>query len=94
LGVWAFFTLLGIGVLVNIARRPSTTPERAMREWSYAYIHGCYLVAMIVVLSIRLLRPMKRRWPTLALNIALLINFPVGTALAIYGLMRADKKSN
>jgi len=55
-------------------------------------VEGCFLIAMVVVLVIRIGFPTCRRWPTLGLNIVLLIMFPVGTALGVFGLMKVDKR--
>src|SRR4051812_48538792 len=81
LAVLAFLTVLEIGVLVRVATRATSTAERADRAQFSAFLQGCYLVAIVVVLVIRLASPMKRRWPTLALNLVLLIDLPFDTLL-------------
>jgi hypothetical protein len=46
----------------------------------------------VLIVLIRIFAPQKRKWPTLALNIILLVMFPFGTILGIYGLRKVDKK--
>jgi hypothetical protein len=46
---------------------------------------------MLSLASMRLAFPAQRRWPTLGLNIVLLLFIPFGTALAVYGLWKVDK---
>lgn len=57
-----------------------------------AYVAICYFVASVTVLVVRIWFPAKRRWVTLALNIALLLYAPFGTAIGAYGLFRVDKR--
>jgi hypothetical protein len=54
-------------------------------------VEGCYVAAIVVVLLIRIAFPASRRWPTLGLNIMLLLFIPIGTALAVYGFWKVDK---
>jgi hypothetical protein len=45
-----------------------------------------------ISLLVRLVFPAYRRWPTVGLNVLLLLCFPLGTALAIYGFWKVDKQ--
>ncbi|HEX4056029.1 MAG TPA: hypothetical protein VHX86_17330 [Tepidisphaeraceae bacterium] len=55
-------------------------------------MEGLYFVAILAVLVIRIFYPAYRRWPTVAINIILILWPPFGTALAIYGFLKVDKK--
>ena len=50
-----------------------------------------YFVAGAVVLRVRLKAPGARKWPTVALNLLLLVHVPFGAAVGLYGLLNADK---
>ena len=56
-----------------------------------AFVAGCYVVAVIVTLAVRFTAPSYRRTVTRAMNIVLLLHFPLGTALGVYGLLKADR---
>jgi hypothetical protein len=56
-----------------------------------AFVAGCYVVAVITTLAVRFFAPSYRRTVTRAMNIVLLLHFPLGTALGIYGLLKADR---
>jgi hypothetical protein len=45
-----------------------------------AAIYICLLLLEVGVLIIRLAMPMQRKWPTVMLNIIILLLFPLGTA--------------
>jgi hypothetical protein len=49
------------------------------------------LLFEVGVLVIRLAFPAHRKWPTVALNIVMLMLVPLGTALGIYGLWKVDR---
>jgi cytochrome bd-type quinol oxidase subunit 2 len=91
LSVYAFIMVAGVGSMFWLASLPATTDgaKRALRilEWGYSG----FFVFIVAVLWIRIYHPARRRWPTVALNIILLVFVPVGTALGIYGLRKADK---
>jgi hypothetical protein len=55
-------------------------------------MEGLFLAAILAVLVIRIFFPAHRRWPTFGINIILLLWLPFGTALAIYGFLKVDKK--
>jgi hypothetical protein len=52
-----------------------------------------YCSFAFIVLAVRVWFPTARKEITIMFNIALLIFFPVGTALAIYGLWKVDKRA-
>jgi hypothetical protein len=91
LGVCAFFVLFGIVILAWIRSLPTTPSESRSAMMLPILVEGLFLAAMTVVLLIRILFPANRRWPTIGLNIILVLMFPFGTALAIYGFWKVDK---
>jgi hypothetical protein len=87
----AFFFCLGMISLYFVTQSPTFAAES---RWAFHMIMGVYaaLVAGVVItLVLRAAAPRAGRIATLALNIVLLVVFPVGTALAIYGLWKVDK---
>ncbi len=54
-------------------------------------IYALLVAAMVVTLILRGVAPRVAPAATMAMNIVLLIVFPFGTALGIYGLLRVDK---
>jgi|GEM_PF-3396169 len=58
-----------------------------------AYICGCFAVFGTLTLILRYWKPEIGRHVTKALNILILIYFPLGTVLGIYGLLKVDKKA-
>jgi uncharacterized membrane protein YqjE len=55
-------------------------------------MEGLFLAVTLAVLVIRIFFPAYRRWPTFGINIILLLWLPFGTALAVYGFLKVDKK--
>jgi hypothetical protein len=91
LGVLGFLLILGIISLNHTRTRLSDNPDTASVMTMAMETEACVLLAIIVVFLIRILAPAYRKWPTLGLNIVLLIGIPLGTALGIYGLWKVDK---
>jgi uncharacterized membrane protein YqjE len=91
LGVCSFFVASGMISLAFIRLTPTMPSDARSIMLMTLCIEGVYFVAMIAVLLIRLVFPSHRRWPTLGLNIVLLLLVPFGTALGIYGLWKIDK---
>jgi hypothetical protein len=92
LGVLAMFLVMAMLTLNSLRQRPTIDAEAKTRLLLPLSIEGCYLGAVVVVLFVRLVFPAYRRWPTLGLNLFLLLFVPFGTALAIYGLWKVDKR--
>jgi hypothetical protein len=92
LGVFGFFMLIGTTTLFWVRRRFGSSAEAGNAMFLVLLINGCLLAAVMLVLLIRLIFPAQRKWPTVGINIILLISFPLGTALAIYGFWKVDKK--
>jgi hypothetical protein len=90
--VVGFFQLLGILVMIAMLQNPNIAPEGKWVFRMTAYIHTAFLVAIFATAILRFAAPAKRRPFTLALNIILLLLFPHGTALGIYGLWKVDKR--
>ena len=91
LGVLGFFLIMGMVTLASLRQRPEATLESKSALLMVLAIEGAYLAAITLVLLIRILLPARRRWPTLGLNIILVLFFPLGTALAVYGFSKVDK---
>jgi uncharacterized membrane protein YqjE len=75
-----------------ISKMPTITPDIRPIFMMEIVIEAIYLLLLLVVLLVRLICPAYRRWPTLGVNILLLVFFPFGTALGIYGLWKVDKE--
>jgi hypothetical protein len=88
LGVLAFFQLIAVLTYFGMAHLPEMQKTAAMIMYMSATINLAYIAFELVVLIIRIRAPAKRKWPTFALNMAILIVFPFGTALGIWGLMK------
>src|SRR3954465_8711367 len=86
--------LYGLGVItMAFMSRSSTLPERS--QWVFqmtAWMNGAFTAAMVTTLILRGVAPDAGRIATNALNIILLISFPLGTVLGIYGLLKVDKQ--
>jgi nitrate reductase gamma subunit len=93
-GVFAFFLLMGtVGNLFMSSALTMPQETRAIFLMTVV-MGGIWLLAALSVLIIRLAFPSYRRWPTLALNLVLLLFIPFGTALGVYGLWKVDKQPN
>ena len=85
------FCMLGMISIAGVSRGPTMQPES---RWAFQMIVQLYRVlvgAMVVTLILRWVSPRAGRIATLALNVILLLLFPFGTALGIYGLLKVDK---
>jgi uncharacterized membrane protein YqjE len=74
-----------------LGRRPGQPAETI---WVMQMIFGifvCFWLFVVGVLVIRIVLPAYRKWPTVALNVVMLMMIPFGTALGIYGLWKVDK---
>jgi hypothetical protein len=96
-----YTVLLGIVVIKSIfallqvvstrSRLPIVAKERAWLPETILFL-SIWLFLLLAVLVIRLKFPPYRRWPTLLLNLIFLPFIPWGTALAVYGFWKVDKK--
>ena len=87
----ALFCGLGMISLFAMSRSPTMAPES---RWMFQMLVGIYallIAAMVATLILRGVAPRAGRVATMALNILLLIVFPFGTALGIYGLWKVDR---
>jgi hypothetical protein len=91
LAALAFLLMIGIGTLIWMRQLPRTSTESKAALLLPMIVESFYLAAIVLVLFIRIVAPKTRRWPTFTLNIVLFLFFPLGTALAVYGLRRIDK---
>lgn len=92
LGVTAFLLIIGMSTIAWLRMQPRTVSEAKSALLLPLFVEGCYLAAVVGVLLIRIFATSIRRWPTFGLNLILLLFFPFGTILAIYGLLKVDKK--
>jgi hypothetical protein len=93
LGVIALKTVFSIIQLGSLrSRSPFVANERVKLLWAIVVV-GVWLLVVLAVLLIRIIFPAYRRWPTLGLNLIFLLLAPWGTALAIYGFWKVDKKT-
>jgi len=91
LGALCAMSLLGTVMMGVMTRAPGQAPETV---WVLKVVFVMYLVFLLLqvaVLIIRIAFPQHRKWPTVALNVFLLLWLPFGTALGIYGLWKADR---
>lgn len=91
LGAVMFFTLISVLVVLWIAGTASAESHPTWPFYMLASMYGSLLLFELVVLIIRIRFPNTRKWPTVALNVVLLLFFPFGTLLAVYGLWKADR---
>ena len=92
LGVLSFFLLMVIVLQGFLMFDPLTTSDSRWGLLTLACLEGLYLLAIVGVMVIRIAFPLKRRWPTVGMNVVLLAAIPFGTALGIYGFWKVDKK--
>jgi hypothetical protein len=74
-----------------MSRSPTMPAESRGTFQMIVGIYAVLLAAMVATLILRGVAPPAGRVATMALNIVLLIVFPFGTALGIYGLLKVDK---
>lgn len=87
----ALFLAMGMVSLFFVSRNPTFSPEsRGVLEMIIG-VYAVLMAAMVVTLILRGVAPRAGRIATMGLNIVLLIVFPFGTALGIYGLLKVDK---
>jgi hypothetical protein len=91
LGAIGLLLVMGMISLSGIRHRPEIDANAKAVFLSVIAMEGCMLAAIVGGLVIRLAFPAYRRWPTFGLNFILLLFFPFGTALAIYGFWKVDK---
>jgi hypothetical protein len=87
----AFFYVLGMISILSISRSPAMRPESRWTLQMVVWIYTALIAAMVATLILRGVAPRAGRIATMSLNIILLILFPFGTALGIYGLWKVDK---
>lgn len=89
--VLAFFCVISVITMLSFSQSPTMEPESRWVFVMTAAIEALFVVAIIVTLILRGTAPAAGRIATKALNIVLLVLFPFGTALGIYGLMKVDR---
>ena len=90
----AVFLAMGMVSLFFMSRGPTFSAEsRGVLEMVIG-VYGVLIAAMVVTLILRGLAPRAGRIATMGLNVVLLIVFPFGTALGIYGLLKVDKRGS
>src|SRR5262245_2706934 len=98
LAVLGVLAALSSGLLLFLAGTSTGgAVDTHLPEWSLpwvAIINFAYAIAIIVTLCAQRFRPETGRVLTRVLNWALLPALPGGTAVGIYGLLRADRESH
>jgi hypothetical protein len=89
----AVFCALGMVSIFSLSRSPTMPPESRSTFQMIIWIYAVLIAAMVATLILRGVAPPAGRIATMALNVILLIVFPFGTALGIYGLLKVDKVS-
>jgi len=90
LAVLSFFSLIGVVTIWFISTGPALPAGSVLAFRLAIAINVCFLLLEVAVLLVRLAMP-AQKWPTVVLNIVLLLSFPLGTALGIYGLWKVDR---
>ena len=86
-----FFLCLSMVMMYSLTRNPNMPPEsRWVFHMTIAFM-ACYALIIWLVLVLRWRLPDSRRVFTIALSVILLLYFPIGTLLGIYGLWKVDK---
>jgi Ca2+/Na+ antiporter len=86
--------LLGILSLTGMMNRPGIDAQGRWALGVARNMNVCIMLFCVAILVVRKTLPAQRKWITRVLNILLLISFPIGTAIAIYGLLKADKNAD
>jgi hypothetical protein len=88
--------LCSVGAMVAVMALPvDARPAMKWPEWSVlvsAFVSGVYLCGLAGTLFLRRVQPETGVRVTRALNMALLLAPPFGTALGLYGLWKVDRK--
>jgi hypothetical protein len=74
-----------------MVHNPAIAPES---HWIYYYIilvQAIFLFAIVLTLVIRVFFPSTARTITIATCLILLLHFPFGTAVGIYGLKKVER---
>ena len=85
-------TVFASGLLVITVLRRAKDP---VPTWLIVYLGICYAAIALccfAVVAVRMMWPGRFRWITKTWNIIMLIFFPLGTALGIYGLIVLDRR--
>jgi len=91
LGVLGALLVMSMLTINSLRLRPTADPESRASMLLVLSIEGWNVAIIAIGLVVRLIFPAHRRWPTLGVNLLLLLCFPLGTALAIYGFCKVDK---
>jgi hypothetical protein len=91
LSVLLIFTVLTYAQMILLRPRFAAVP-RGLGVLKFLQVtHGIYVVAIVLTLILRSATPRVGRIATAALNIALLAMIPLGTVVAVFGLLKVDK---
>jgi len=88
-----FILVIATGEMLFIGSSPTIAGSSKWVFYFVAFVEGSFLMAIAVTLALRAWAPAAGRTATVALNLLLLLLFPFGTAVGIYGLWKADKTS-
>jgi hypothetical protein len=86
------FTMLTYGQMILLRPRFAQLP-RGLAVLKFVQVtYGIYVVAIVLTLILRSTAPRVGRIATAALNIALLAMVPLGTVVAVFGLLKVDRE--
>ena len=91
LSVLAFLSLCGVVTISALCFSPVMNAQSIWALHMVIAVNLCFLAFEIAVLVIRWKFPASRKWPTITLNIVLLLSIPLGTIVGLYGLLKADR---
>jgi hypothetical protein len=89
--VFCFFGVVGALEMWMLRRLPGLDPTGKLLFEVIAMVYAVVTVAMAATVALRYWSPPAGRIATVGINVVLLIFFPFGTALAIYGFWKVDK---
>ena len=90
--VFCFFGVISALEMWMFRRMPGLNPTGKIVFGVTAMIYAVVTAAMAATVALRFWSPPAGRIATVAINVVLLIFFPFGTALAIYGFWKVDKR--
>ena len=89
--VLGFFLFVSAGESLFLARLPGMTETSKWVIHLAGFIEFLFVIAIAVTLTLRARTPAAGQIATTALNIVLLLAFPIGTAIGIYGPWKVDE---
>lgn len=92
--VYAGLCFMGIVSLTGFMDRPGMDAHGRWAIGLARNMNVCILLLCVAILLVRKTLPAQKKWLTQVFNVLLLLSFPIGTAIAIYGLLKVDKNAD